>query len=170
VAEENAGRLRADLASATLRSPIDGVVVTKDLELRTGETLQLGASFAEVASFGEWELQMEVNEKQIGKVERALKGEGEGAPRDVNFILYSQSGVKLKGQLVHYDQISAAAFPRETENVFLLTLPNIEIPPELQPALRPGLTGRAKIDLGRRPLGWLWARGIWNWFRMRMIG
>jgi multidrug resistance efflux pump len=170
VAEENEKRLRMDIEAATLRSSIDGRVVTKDVELHTGEAIQPGTVLAEVASFDAWELQMEVDEKKIGKVEAVMPRNGQGSPRDVNFILYSQSSVKLHGKLERFEQLSAAAHPRDTENVFILTIPNVEIPAELRPALRPGLTGRAKIDLQRRPLVVIWGKGIWNWFRMRMIG
>ncbi|HEX8312716.1 MAG TPA: HlyD family efflux transporter periplasmic adaptor subunit [Chthoniobacteraceae bacterium] len=170
VAEQNEKKLRADLEAATMRSPIDGVVVTKDVDLHVGEFLQPGASFAEVASFERWELHVEVNEKEIGKVERIVPRDGSGEPRDVNFLLYSQSAIKLHGLLAKHEQISAAAYPRESENVFIITLRDIEVPADLRPALRPGLTGRAKIDLGRKPLVMLWGKSIWNWFRLRMIG
>jgi multidrug efflux pump subunit AcrA (membrane-fusion protein) len=170
VSEENEKRLRMDIEAATLRTPIDGRVVTKDVELHTGEAIQPGTVFAEVASFDDWELQMEVDEKKIGKVERAMPRNAKGSALDVNFILYSQSSVKLHGQLENFEQISAAAHPRETEHVFILTIPKVAIPAELRPALRPGLTGRAKIDLQRRPLVVIWGKAIWNWFRMRMIG
>lgn len=170
VAEENEKKLRADIAAATLRSPIDGVIVTKDVNLHTGEFLQPGTPFAEVASFDAWELQVEVNEKQIGKVERVVPRDGSGAPCDIHFLLYSQSAVKLHGLLRNHEQISAAAYPRDLTNVFIITLPKVEVPKALLPALRPGLTGRAKIDLGRKPLVVIWGRSIWNWFRLRMIG
>jgi hypothetical protein len=87
----------------------------------------------------------------------------------VRFILYSQSAYKLQGALARHEQISAAAYPREKENVFIITLP-VSLPAEIQGAMRPGLTGRAKIDLGRKPLFWLVARNVWNWFELRLIG
>jgi hypothetical protein len=46
----------------------------------------------------------------------------------------------------------------------------VELPPDIHGAMRPGLTGRAKIDLGRKPLIWLVARNIWNWFELRLLG
>lgn len=170
VAEEHEKKLKADIEAATLRSPIDGIVLTKSLELRAGEFIQPGTVFAEIAALNDWELQIEVNEKEIGKVEKVVPREGSGEPRDVNFILYSQSAHKLQAQLTRQEQISAAAYPREEANVFVVTLQNVEIPPALRPAMRPGLTGRAKIDLGRKPLIWIMVRRVWNWFQMRMIG
>jgi hypothetical protein len=88
----------------------------------------------------------------------------------VSFVLYSQSSHTFRGQLVKHEQISSQAVAREHENVFLVTLKNIDVPPQLKNALRPGLTGRGKIELGRRPLIAIWTQRIWNWFVMRMIG
>jgi biotin carboxyl carrier protein len=170
VAEQNEKKVKADLAATTLRSPIAGVVLTKDVELRTGEFIQAGSNFAEVAAFDAWELQVDVSEKEIGRVEEALPRAASGTGKDVTFILYSQSSHTLHARLERHEQISAAAYPREKENVFVVTLQNIAIPPAIQPAMRPGLTGRAKIDLGRKPLIWIVARKVWHWFELRLIG
>ena len=167
VADQNEKRINADIASAVLRSRIDGVVVTKELELHIGEYLQAGAPFAEVAALDSWEAQVDLHEKKIGFVEKEL---AKGHPVDVSFVLYSQSSHTFHSKLERHEQISSQAIARENENVFLITLKDIEVPPALQSALRPGFTGRAKIELGRRPLIALWARRIWEWFQMRMIG
>ena len=167
VADANEKKINADIASAVMRSRIDGVVVTKDLELHLGETLQAGTAFAEVAALDAWEAQIDLHEKKIGLVEKEL---AKGKPVDVSFVLYSQSSHTFHGQIKTHEQISSQAMAREKENVFLITLKNIEVPPALQSALRPGLTGRGKIELGRRPLIAIWTSRIWNWFQMRMIG
>lgn len=167
VAEENEKKIRADIASATLRSRIDGVVVTKDLELHVGEYLQPGTGFAEVAALDEWEAQIDLDEKKVGIVEKEF---GKGKPVDVSFILYSQSAHTFHAQLSRHEQISSQAMAREKENVFIVTFKNIDVPEALKPALRPGLTGRGKIELGRRPLIVLWVTRVWAWFQMRMIG
>ncbi len=160
-------KINADIASATLRSRIAGVVVTKDLELHLGEYLQAGTAFAEVAALDAWEAQIDLHEKKIGLVEKEL---AKGKPVEVSFVLYSQSSHTFQGKIERHEQISSQAMAREKENVFLITLKNIEVPPALQTALRPGLTGRGKIELGRRPLIAIWTSRIWNWFQMRMIG
>jgi multidrug efflux pump subunit AcrA (membrane-fusion protein) len=166
VADQNEKRINADIASAVLRTRIDGVVVTKDLELRVGEYLQPGALFAEIAALDAWEAQIDLPERKIGYVEAKLaKG-----PVDISFKLYSQSSHTFNGTLKEHSQISSQAVARDKENVFLITLKNIDVPPALQSALRPGLTGRGKIELGRRPLIVLWSKRVWEWFQMRMIG
>ncbi len=169
-AEQAIKKLQIDIAAATLRSPLDGVVLSKELELRTGEFLQPGAPFADIAALDEWELQLEVPEKSIGRIEARVPKRGPPQPLDVRYILYSQSARKLTTRLETHDQISAAAYPREKENVFIITFPHLALTEDLRPSLRPGLTGRASIEFGRRPLALIWARDVWNWARLKWIG
>jgi biotin carboxyl carrier protein len=169
-AEQSSKKLQLDIAAATLRSPITGVVLSKDLELRAGEFIQPGTLFAEVAALEDWVLQVEVPEKRIGRIEKYVPKTGEPRPLTVRYILYSQSALKLDTQLTDHAQISAAAHPRETENVFLISLTDLQLPADLKPQLRPGLTGRASIELGRRPLCFIWARRVLDWARLKWIG
>ena len=169
-AEEAGKKIKLDIEAATLRAPIDGVVLTKDLELRVGEPIQAGTQFAEIASLENWELQIEVPEKKIGLIEKFVPKSGDPQPLDVSYILYSQSAMRLAAKLERHEQISAAAYPRETVNVFVITVKNLALPDKLKPALRPGLTGRASVEMGRKPLIFIWARNVWNWGRMKWIG
>jgi len=167
-ADEQEKLLRADLEATTLRAPIDGRVLTKDLELRIGEFIQAGSPFAEIAGLDRWEVQAELPEKKVGSVEKRLSASGQ--PVDLSFILYSQSAHTFRTQIAGPEQISAVAYPKETENVFIVTVKNVSVPDEMKIALRPGLTGRAKFELGRKPLITIWARKIANWARLRWIG
>jgi biotin carboxyl carrier protein len=164
-AHENTKRLQADIDSATMRSPIDGVVLTKDVEKHAGEFIQAGTAFTEVASMDVWNLRIDIDQRDIGRVGRRLV---EG-PINVSYILYSQTAYTLGTKLNDLRQISAAAEARETEHVFLVTVNNVEIPQNIKAALRPGLTGRARIELGTRPLGWILGRRIWNWLQIKLI-
>jgi len=167
-ADEQEKLLRADLEATTLRAPIDGRVLTKDIELRIGEFIQAGTPFAEISGLDHWEVQTELPEKQIGTLEKRFVASGQ--PVDMSFILYSQSAHTFRTQIIGHDRISAVAYPREKENVFIVTVQNVSVPDEMKAALRPGLTGRAKVELGRRPLVAIWARKIVNWARLRWIG
>ena len=169
-AEEAGKKIKLDIEAATLRAPIDGVVLTKGLELRVGEPIQAGTQFAEIASLENWELQIEVPEKKIGLIEKFVPKSGDPRPLEVRYILYSQSARRLATKLERHEQISAAAYPRETENVFVVTVQNLALPAELKPALRPGLTGRASVEMGRKPLIFIWVRNVWNWGRLKWIG
>jgi multidrug resistance efflux pump len=159
---ENVRRLEQELESATLRAPMDGVVMTKEVEKRVGEVIQMGTPLLEIAALGPWDVKVDVNQKDIGRLEQRL----EKGPIDVSYILYSQTAFTLHSKLTHVRQISAAAEAREAEHVFVVTVEDVEIPENIRPAMRPGLTGRVWFELGRRPLGWLWAKGLWRWFEI----
>ena len=147
--------------------PFDGTILTKDVEFRTNEFLQPGAPFAEIAALDNWELQIEVPEKKIGMVEDILRDKGS---IEANFILYTQSSQLLHAKLSSRQEISASAYPKEKESVFFITIPNLEIPDYMRKNLRPGLTGRAKLELGKRPLYTSMSLNILRWFRMKLIG
>jgi len=167
VLDQQAKKLQADIDSATLRSPIDGVVMTKDLELRAGEVLQEGAPFAEIDDLAAWQLHAEINERDISAVEEAFQKK---AALDLTYILYSQSAHVLHARIDSPRQISASAYPRDKDNVFLVTIDNPPIPPAIMNDIRPGLTGRAKLELGREPLLFTLARKFYRWCQFRMIG
>jgi len=167
VLKQQALKLQADIDSATLRSPINGVVMTKDLELRAGEVLQQGAPFAEIDDLSAWQLHAEINERDIATVEVAFQKRG---ALDLTYVLASQSAYVLHARIDNRLQISASAYPREKDNVFLITVDNPDIPPAIVKDLRPGLTGRAKLVLGREPLLFSIARKFYHWCQFRMIG
>jgi hypothetical protein len=167
VLDQQAKKLQADIDSATLRSPIDGTVMTKDLELRAGEILQEGAPFAEIDDLSAWQLHAEIDERDIASVEDAFQQKG---PLDLTYILYSQSAHRLHAQIDNRQQISASAYPREKVNVFIVTIDNPPIPADIVGEIRPGLTGRAQLELGREPLLFSIARKLYRWCQFRMIG
>src|SRR5262249_25061067 len=103
------------------------------------------------------------SEREIGRVEERLaKG-----PIDIRYILYSSSAHQLMSRLERRSQISAGAEPRDKDTVFLVTLADVELPADIRTSLRPGLTGRASIELGRGPLGYHWARRLSHWAVLR---
>jgi biotin carboxyl carrier protein len=163
--KENTKRIQAEIESTTLRSPIDGVVLTKDVDKHVGEFIQAGTVFSEVATMDVWNLRIDVDQKDIGKVSRRLSN----GPIDVSYILYSQTAFTLSAKLTDSRQISAAAEAREADHVFLVTIHNVTIPPDVTGALRPGLTGRARIEIGTRPLGWILGGRLWNWLQIKVI-
>ncbi|TDU81505.1 GAF domain-containing protein [Prosthecobacter fusiformis] len=161
---ETENRLRMEITLAELKSPLDGLVMTKDIHLKNGTFLQAGEVLAEVASVGAWDLRIEIAEADISLLEEALDEDG---ARPVDYLLYTQSSRELHAQLTSKQQISPALQPGPDGGVFSITLPQIDIPGELQPRMRPGLTGRAKIELGRRPAGAVLLRKFTRWLRMR---
>jgi len=171
VLDQQVKKIQADIDSATLRSPIDGIVMTKDLELRAGEVLQEGAPFAEIDDLSVWQLHAEINERDIAELQEALQTALDAKKQlNLSYILYSQSAHVLNATIDSPSQISASAYPRDKDNVFLITFDNPPIPADIIKDIRPGLTGRAEIDLGRESLFITLARKFYRWCQFRMIG
>lgn len=161
---ETEKRLRLEMELAILRAPLDGVVMTKDVHLRAGTFLQAGEMMAEISSVDVWDLRLEMAEADLAEIETAVDA---SAPREVHYLLYTQSARPLTAQLQGKDQISPALHPGKEGAVFSITLSHVNIPADLQPLMRPGLTGRAKIELGRKTAGAVLLRRFTRWLRMR---
>ncbi|HLY43144.1 MAG TPA: efflux RND transporter periplasmic adaptor subunit [Terracidiphilus sp.] len=150
-----AARARTRLDDAQLRSPIDGVVVTANLQNVAGKHLDAGDTFAQVLDLSNAVVQVAVPE------------------RDVTLL---RSGMNTSIKLDSYPQrtwhnpvsiISPVAQPANGERTFIVEIPV----PNSEAALRAGMTGRAKILVGWKPVGyvllrkpalWVW-QTLWNW-------
>jgi len=78
-----------------------------------------------------------VPEKQIGTWRSASPPEKAASRWTRASILYSQAPTPFT-PVSKPDQISAVAYPRDKENVFIVTVQNVEVPDSLKEALRPG--------------------------------
>jgi RND family efflux transporter MFP subunit len=152
-AEMERARLRLD--NAQLRSPIDGIVITPDLQNAAGEHLSAGDTFAQVLDLTNARIDIAVDEADAPLLR---------AGQSVSIKLNSFPAETLHGKV---SLIAPEAQPGDGRRVFCarVLLPN----PNAQ--LRAGMGGRAKIFSGFRPLGfvllrrpalWIWQM-LWDW-------
>jgi RND family efflux transporter MFP subunit len=152
-AETDRARLR--IANAQLRSPIDGVVMTPDLQNAVGEHLDAGGTFAQVLNLASARINIAVDQQDAHLVK---------AGQTAAVKLDSFPAQTLHGQVF---SISPEAQPSGNSRVFYahVLLPNGNA------ELRTGMDGRAKISAGFRPAGyvllrapalWLWEK-LWEW-------
>ncbi len=172
-AEERIKRIKHDIEASTLRAPIEGMVLTKDIELTTGVYLTAGTDFCIIGTTDAWDVQVHLHEKQIGKVEALLDTK---KTVDVHYILYTTNQHELAGKFTDRGQLSEIAYPHQREsaikeNAFILTLADAQkdAPAGVRAGFRPDLTGRASIRLGRSPVIFIWGRGIAQWFRLKWV-
>jgi len=150
-----AARAQARLENAQLRSPIDGVVVTPDLQNVAGKRLDAGTPFAQVLDLSSAIVQIGIPERDLGFMK---PGE------EVAIKLDSYPQRTFRGRV---SIISPEAKLGDGERTF-----NVEVPLSNSDAtLRTGMTGRGKVSLGwhgagyvllRRPALWIW-QTLWNW-------
>jgi GAF domain-containing protein len=148
-------RARLRIANAQLRSPIDGIVMTPDLQNAVGEHLDAGAAFAQVLDLASARVNIAVDQEDAKLVQ---------AGQSAAIKLDSFPAQTLRG---HVFSVSPEAQLAGASRVFYahVLLPNESA------ELRTGMDGRAKISAGLRPAGfvllrgpalWLW-KTLWDW-------
>jgi len=149
-------RARNKIDNASLRSPIDGIVMTPALQDKAGEHLDAGIAFAQVL-----DLSSAVVDVAIPQSEASLLESGER----VSIKLDSYPQRSWHGAV---DIVSPQAEASDGARTFTARVPLANG----DAALRTGMTGRAKIFVGYRPAGYVLLRGpalwawqtLWNWF------
>jgi multidrug resistance efflux pump len=150
-----AARIRAQVDSAQLRSPIAGVVATPNLQNAAGEHLESGAPFAQVLDLSFAVCRVAVPQRDIALIRP-------GQQASIKMDTYPQRTWHETVSLV-----SPEADVSSGERTFAAEFP-LTNPSEV---LRAGMSGRAKIFIGWRPAGyvllrrpalWIW-QTLWNW-------
>jgi RND family efflux transporter MFP subunit len=150
------GRAQERLDRTSIRSPIDGVVATPQLENMVGRKLKVGESFLDIVDNSQALVDVSVTENDV-----ALLRSGETASLKLDgfpertfhgqVAVVSPQGVLQNDERVFFARVSVAN-------------PN--------GMLRSGMQGRGKISTGWRPAGvvifrrpgmWIWSK-LWDWF------
>ncbi|UCG15473.1 MAG: HlyD family efflux transporter periplasmic adaptor subunit [Phycisphaerales bacterium] len=159
LAEANARLFRARLAivehridQATIRSPVDGVVVDGDLRERVRGVFRQGEPLFQVAPLGDWKLRLEVPEWAISELTVGLPG---------RFATHARPE---KPEAFRVARIRPNAEIRDGRNVFVA-----EAGVNIDAAwMRPGMEGVAKITVDRRPVWWVTFHHIINYVRLHL--
>ena len=128
------------LSRATLRAPFDGVLVEGDQRERIGAPVKQGEVLFKVAKTSRLYVEANVSERDIHEIQPAATGQ---------IAFASQPRLKFPVTVV---RIQAAAEPKESGSVFLV---REALDGTAQPWWRPGMSGVAKINVGKRPLIWI---------------
>lgn len=140
----------AQLQRARVVAPFDGIVIKGDLTQTLGAPVQRGEVLMVLAPDEGYRLILEVDETDI----RALRPGQRG-----DLVLSAQPGTVLPFTVRRIVPVAATA---EGRNFF-------EVEAQLDtrpPALRPGLSGVAKVEAGTRTVASLLTYRSWNWLRV----
>ncbi len=155
-------RLRFLQSRTELHAPIAGVVITKNLENRVGETIELGRSFCEIAGQDVYDVEIDLRQQDLGALLAALRA---GQELPIDFILHAQTGLRLHTSVHGTDAISQTARMKAGGAFFQVTAP-FPVDSAFVDKLKPGYTGKAKIDVGRRPLASVMMRKFLDYWRV----
>ena len=122
-----------------VRSPIDGVVISGDLERVAGAPLGVGDSLFEIASLEQLIAEVAVPESDIAFVDQSMS---------VNIVLDAAPGLAQQTEIQHVHLRSEI---RDNASVFVAEAP-MSNPDGL---FRPGMNGAASVRAGYQPLGWI---------------
>lgn len=161
------------IAQATIYAPIEGTVLTENVEQRKWSSVKMGDPLMEVASFDDWVLVIDIPESEVATVRGALDESAQDAAAagrpdpgiEVEYIFYpwpdKRFSIKARGVGV----LLPAAAQANNKNVFRLYVPvnRNDLPPGIAMA---GVTGRAKIHCGKKPLFTQWTRGVTRLLQM----
>jgi biotin carboxyl carrier protein len=161
--EAEIGLLTHKIRQATIVSPIDGVVLTGDLERQIGSPVKTGDVLFEVAPLDSLRAELKVGEDQIADVLRAM------AKRDRvggELATAAEPGRRIRFVI---ERVIPVAEVVEQKNVFQAraTLEGVDLAADFA-RMRPGLEGVAKVEIERRHYAWIWTRRLVNWVRMKL--
>ena len=147
--------LNEQIARSSIRSPIDGRIVTGDLRDRVDSAVKLGDKLIEVADLSKKMAIVRVSDQDIGLVSIGQTGEitpKSDPSREFAFVV---------------NRIVPLAQAVEGENSFEVYC---ELTEELPDSYRPGMEGQAKFNGERHSLAWIASRRVidtarvWLWW------
>ena len=130
-------RITADLA---------GVVLKGDLDDAVGAPVKVGQTLFEIAPLSPIKLELAIPETDLPSVEIGMV---------VHAQLDGYRGEAISGKV---SKIHPRAEIRDSKNVFIAEV-EFENPDD---ALRPGMSGVARVKSAIRPLGWIWFHKAWH--------
>ena len=145
-------RLEYQRDNLDVRSPIDGIVLSGNLERSQGVPVSTGQKLFDIAPIDHLEIEISISDAEITAVEIG---------QDVEVRLDSQTSFEHKSVISELYPVSQV---RDGSNIFicLATLENAN------GELRPGMRGKARVSAGKRPMGWIIFHRLWDWIRLRI--
>jgi multidrug efflux pump subunit AcrA (membrane-fusion protein) len=152
--QEQLATLRAQREKLVIRSPIDGQVLTWDLEKSLSDRpVQRGQLLLSVANLsGPWVAELDVPDNEIGHILNAQKAT-ESTP--VSFELATKRGIDFQGVIRRIaSRTETGADDRPIVRV------TVDVDETEIGELRPGATIFAKIDCGKRKVAYVWFHDV----------
>jgi multidrug resistance efflux pump len=137
---------------AQLLAPSSGYVLTPALQERAGVSLAPGEVFCQVSPLDTLRVEVAVSEVDIDRIHA-------GQPIRLKVLGFPDRQFKGRVSEVSWQGDS----PKPGLPSVFTVLGWVANP---GPSLRSGMTGRARIDVGRDTLLARWVRGVWRWLRM----
>jgi multidrug efflux pump subunit AcrA (membrane-fusion protein) len=164
MAKANAARLDAQIGLLEYRisqgrilAPIDGEVITGDLERQIGAPVKTGDVLFEISPLTSLRADLLVGEDQVADLREGQTGE---------LAAVGRPDIRIK---LVVERINPVAEVVNQRNVFRVRAQLVDLDLlQKHQYLLTGMEGVAKVDIGRQSYAWLWSRRLVNWVRMKM--
>ena len=143
--------VRHYLANAAINAPFTGIVVEGDLTEMLGAPIRKGDILFKLALLEKLYVEVDIDERDIHELSGNETGE-------IAFV--SQPQLKFP---IGVEQIDPVAVTKESGNIFILRSALTDDPKSWW---RPGMSGIAKINVGKRSLLWIFTHRTVDFFRM----
>jgi multidrug resistance efflux pump len=146
--------IRHQLAGAVRRAPFAGVVIDDaEMRERLGAPVKRGDLLMKLARGERLYAELNVPERDIDEIRRRATGE---------IAFASRPELSLP---IRIERIEPVAITREGGGVFLV---RAEFAGSMPDWARPGMTGLAKIEAGRRTWFWIATHRLVDWLRLKL--
>lgn len=164
--EARAEILREKLRSLMIDAPIDGQIVHWNLrQTLMGRPLLAGERLMTVVDLqGPWELELYLPERGASHVLQQARDSAESI--QVEFQLASHPGETYLGRVTHIDQRAEVHERHGNCLKVLVAFEDQQVPESLR---RTGTGVTAKLHCGRRPLGYVWFREVWETLQSQVL-
>jgi multidrug efflux pump subunit AcrA (membrane-fusion protein) len=145
-------------------SPLAGQVLTWNIaDTLLHRPVKRGDALFSIAdTSGEWVLDVHLPEDRISHVEAARQAAG--GPLPVRYVAANNPGTALIGSLAEVHR-RAEARPGEGNTVLL----TVNIDRQQVSELRPGAEVTARVQCGRRSLGYVWLHDVWAFLQRKVF-
>lgn len=142
-------------------SKIDGTVATWDVKNRLeGKPFAANAYVMTVAdSEGEWQLEMKVPEGKVGYISQA-RANADGKPLTATYHIATNPSKVLDGELILVAERAEVGQSGQKEFRAVVTAD-----PTSRDGLRMGVGVTARVNCGKRPIGFVWSYQLIDYFR-----
>ena len=144
--------IEAKLARTQITAPIAGLVVSGDLSQKLGSPVQTGDTLFEIAPLDAYRVILQVDERDIGQLQIGQRGQ---------LVL---NGLSAQPMDFAVSSVTAVAEQREGVNHFRVEAALTQA----APALRPGMEGVGKVEVGERQVLWVWTHSLVEWVRLAL--
>lgn len=153
--QEQKRLLEIELAELDVRSPISGQVVTWQIEeILPSRPVRRGESLLKVADVdGDWQMELKVADRKIGYVLDARRKSQEPLP--IHFVIETDPDHVFSAEVV---TVASSATVSSQEPAYVRVVATFDKSDVTQ--LRPGATVVAKVNCGRRSIGYVWLHDL----------